>query len=158
MSVIRANSSSHKSIPFPAEAELLEYSANFSSSEFAKISCGVIPGSIDDKWFIYCENMTAYFHRRSTGHCIYKVEFSKKWGGYRVLSALVNTNSAQYSQLDRAYDTRMLHFIIRNVVLGDRLPFPSAPSRPRPTSQAVTTASSKPQSISPSPSWWKIWV
>jgi len=32
---------------------------------------GLVPEEIEDKWFIYWEDDTLFFHRSWTGNCIY---------------------------------------------------------------------------------------
>jgi len=82
---------------------------------------------VDDKWFIYAEGLVVYFCRSWTGHCIYKVRFEKVGGKYRVAEAMVNRDASQYSQIDDGYDARLLHFIIRGILLGESVAFPMAP-------------------------------
>jgi len=148
--VKKASRNSWTSRPPPSKWEALEYKAKFSTSEFSKISRGIIPSGIDDKWFVYCENLSVYFHRSQTGHCIYKVDFARTLGGYSARRAWVNAVPSEYKQQDRGYDTRMLHFVIRGVVLGERICFPAAPGM----SILVPETPHCQKNKRP---WWKFW-
>lgn len=148
-----ASANSYKTKPMPDKTTGLQYSAIFSKSEFAIMRRGLVPRFLDDKWFIFCDNKTLFFHRSGTGHCIYRVELIVKGGKYHVSRALVNRDSMEYSQEDTAYDTRMLHFIIRCVLLKEHLLFPLAPGACEGSTQEALVVPSA--SVTP---WWKFWV
>ena len=108
----------------PEAVAELDYFAVFTPKEFERISRGLIPGKMEDKWFIFLEDNTLNFHRSWTGHCIYKVEFDYDGRQYAVRSAMVNRNPKEYRQTDSDYDAQLLNFLIRNLLLGDNTPFP----------------------------------
>lgn len=64
-----------KTLDLPNEVEQFIYERNFSEEELKLLSYGFIPEEMEDKWFIYMENNTLYFHRSWTGICIFKIEF-----------------------------------------------------------------------------------
>lgn len=47
----------------------------FDNQRMVLIKNGLIPFSMDDKWFIYFEENTLHFHRSWTGACIYEATF-----------------------------------------------------------------------------------
>lgn len=44
---------------------------------------GLIPGAMEDKWFLYLEDNKFYCHQSWTGYCAYIVEFAPCEEGYR---------------------------------------------------------------------------
>jgi hypothetical protein len=52
-----------KTTPMPAEKAQLDYSAEFTPEEFAKIAEGLIPEEMEDKWYIHLEDNALYFNR-----------------------------------------------------------------------------------------------
>lgn len=137
----------------PDRVAVLPYGATFTRAEFSVISRGLVPVALDDKWLGIMDGMTLRLHRSRTGHCIYAVEFSRARGGYRVKEATVNREPAEYLHTDCGYDSRMLHFIIRALMLRDRIPFPPAPQASLP--QAGTNEGKF--NATPRRPWWKIW-
>jgi hypothetical protein len=116
--------------PMPQETAILSYREEFSSEEFEKISRGVVPEEMEDKWFIYLEGTTLCLHRSWTGTCIYQVELEAHAGTYAVRRALVNRNPAQYHATDDVYDAELLRFLVSYVLLGRDVecPLPGASS------------------------------
>jgi hypothetical protein len=112
--------------PMPQETSVLRYSAEFSSEEFERISRGLIPHDMEDRWFIYLEGKTLYLHRSWTGICIYQVEFTMHSGKHSVCRALVNRYQDQYGETDDAYDSKLLHYLISNLLLGKHVRFPTS--------------------------------
>ncbi|MGB3511189.1 MAG: hypothetical protein WBA93_18525 [Microcoleaceae cyanobacterium] len=47
----------------------------YTKAELERITMGLIPQSMDDKWFIFYEEPWLYLHRSWTGLCIFKVCF-----------------------------------------------------------------------------------
>ncbi len=52
--------------------------------QFSKVTNGLIPQEMEDKWFIYYENEWLYFHRSWTGNGIYKAKLNKESDGYSI--------------------------------------------------------------------------
>ena len=108
----------------PQETKVLAYSAAFSSEEFGRISRGLVPQQMEDKWFIYLEGDVLHFHRSWTGVCIYRVEFAIEGEKPRVRRSFVNRDPSQYKETDDVYDSKLLHFLISNLLLGKQVQFP----------------------------------
>ena len=131
-----AQKDSWKFQPMPQETRILEYSAEFSPEEFERISRGLIPQAMEDKWFIYLEGDVLNFHRSWTGKCIYQVEFATEGGKHTVRRALVNRDH-QYQATDDAYDAKLLHFLISNLLLGKHVEFPIPADLPKGMAKGV---------------------
>jgi len=96
----------------PEATSVLRYSEECSSEDFDRISLGLVPKEMEDKWFIYHDGTTLHFHRSWTGHCIYQVEFEKRAENYAVQRALVNRDQNEYRATDDAHDTKLVSFLI----------------------------------------------
>ncbi len=119
-----ADIDSWQNLPMPEEVAELEYKAEYSADEFERISRGLIPREMEDKWFIFFQGKTLQLHRSWTGFCVYHIEFAKVDGKHVVQRALVNRNQDQYDSSDNEYDARLLHFLVANMLLGQNEPFP----------------------------------
>ena len=116
-----AKRSSCTNLPLPTQRARLDIERTFSEQEYSRLSQGLIPGGMDDKWFIFMENDILSFHRSWTGVCVYVVHFDSK----RTMNEVwVNRDSEQYRQTDNEYDEKLLMFLIDNFLLGQSTPFP----------------------------------
>jgi hypothetical protein len=68
-----ADKDSWKREPFTGGLPI-PFQATFSPTELSRLRKGLIPKSMDDKWFIYFESPYLYLHRSWTGKLIYRVE------------------------------------------------------------------------------------
>jgi hypothetical protein len=121
----KATIMSWKTKPMPAQVARLDYQAKFSAQEFERISAGLIPREMEDKWFIVMDGNVLKFYRSWTGTCIYQVEMEKEDSLYYIRQAIVNRDSTQYSETDNAYDVSLLNFLIRHLLLGQDVHFPT---------------------------------
>jgi len=87
MRIAKFNSWKTKSMP--EETPVLDFKAEFGEEEFKRISYGLIPKEMEDKWFIYLQNNILYFHRSWTGYCIFKIVFTRSGGGIVQLKRLL---------------------------------------------------------------------
>lgn len=122
-----ATPDSWKTVPMPESVAVLDYTAEFTAEEFGRISRGLVPECMEDKWFVYLKDNTLHLHRSWTGHCIYQVEFGCDGDKCSVERVTVNRDPSQYNERDDLYDARLLDFLIRNLLLGQNLPFPMPP-------------------------------
>jgi ribA/ribD-fused uncharacterized protein len=106
--------------PMPAQQAKLDYKAEFTREEYQLLSRGLIPESMDDRWFIFCEGATLYFHRSWTGLCIYQVELEAVDGRHRIKSVIVNRDQQQYSETHAEADSQLLHELIYRILLRPR--------------------------------------
>jgi len=119
-----ARKDSWKTQPMPPATAVLDYGGRFSSEEFERISHGLIPEEMEDKWFIYLDGTTLHLHRSWTGISIFEVEFEEIGAEHVVRRTLVNRDQTQYNSTDDAYDSALLHFLISNLLLGKQVEFP----------------------------------
>jgi hypothetical protein len=113
--------------PLPAERARLVVEREFAQQEYARSACGVVPEQMEDKWFIFLEDTTLFFHRSWTGFCIFQVTLVQQSTTCAIADVLVNRDTAQYSGSTDGYDKQLLLFLINNLLLGERsaLPLPS---------------------------------
>lgn len=78
-----------KSEPF-REGVPLPYQAVFSSEEFARLKTGLVPQSMEDKWFVYYEEPHLFIHRSWTGQPVYRL-FQQP----RLLSTVIVSSSCR---------------------------------------------------------------
>lgn len=67
-----AKPSDWKHLPFEGMVPL-PYCAAFDDEQFERLSDGLIPRAMEDKWFVYLDNNLLCFHRSWTGQGIYQV-------------------------------------------------------------------------------------
>ncbi len=109
---------SWETLPIPEQHHELNFDAEFTSDEFAKLARGFKPREMEDKWFIYMEENTLYFHRSWTGFCIFVVDFAQVLSDkYKVSRVLVNRDTDQYTEMHDALDIILIqdlfHFILK---------------------------------------------
>ena len=144
----------------PEENSDLSYSRVFTKEEYDKLSIGLIPLAMEDKWFCYLEGSTFFMHRSWSGHCIYEIELEKSEEGHRVVSAKVNRNSEQYKADDDGYDSELIDFLISNLLLGENKPFPK-PAKAKEAAHGVLqhniSGTGYKEKEYTKTSWWKFW-
>ena len=93
-----------------------------------RIHWGVVPETMEDKWFIYWTEGALYFHRSWTGFCIYVVHFAAEGDVWRMLLADVNRDPRQYEETDTDRDARLIASLIDVLLLHRHVAFPHAGS------------------------------
>lgn len=88
--------------PMPAQRDRIELQRRYSREEYERLVHGHIPGSQDDKWFVYVEDDVVHLHRSWTGYCIFEVELEPAGDTYEVKAAWANRDPEQ--GLDPAFD------------------------------------------------------
>jgi hypothetical protein len=112
-------------IPMPDFKSRLDFKKVFSQAEYDKLSHGVVPRNMDQKWFIFMEDGCLNIHRDSSGVCIYQVKLNQDNDGYSVSEAYVNRDQSQYKSGSDEHDTNMLAWLIDRLLLGKKRPPPS---------------------------------
>jgi hypothetical protein len=113
-------SRSMPALPLPAQRARLNIQRTFTDEEYERLSQGLIPLDMDDRWFIFMEEDTLFFHRSWTGICIYEVHLDS---GHSITEAWVNREWEQYQGVDLEYDRKELLFLIDNFLLGKDRPY-----------------------------------
>ena len=121
----QATSSNWKTEPLPEERTTIPLDLSYSQHELRDIQLGVVPVEMEDKWFIYWEDDTLFFHRSWTGFCLYVVRFAREDDGVTAVEAELNRDSEQYRNTDDDYDREMISFLINLLLLKRQAPFPS---------------------------------
>jgi hypothetical protein len=164
-----ATSSSWKTLAPPERKEQLQFEAFFNDEEAAQMMEGLIPGSMEDKWFVYFSDGWLNFHRSWTGALIYSLRLDGSPAGVRVVDSWVNREPEQYKATDIEYDRKLLHFLIDALLLKKNAVFPMPASTEAAASGVVQHSyvgraypEAPASSADPAPSrlsrpWWKVW-
>ena len=157
----KATRNSWKSVALPNEYILLQYNEKFTEEEYLKISNGLIPKEMENKWFMYLEDQILYIHRSWTGHCIYQITLEKSDGIYKTKEVKVNRNKEQYTENDNEYDIKLLHFLISNFLLGKSIPFPKPKGLKKEKHKGIyqhhISGTAYPESNGFKKKWWQFW-
>lgn len=113
---MKATKSSWKNSPLSTHREIIPFEGFYTDNEAVNICNGLVPESMDDKWFIYSENDWVYFHRSWTGHCIYKLKLDGASAGVRVTEAWVSRDSSYYNSPGADAKVEILSNLIRSIV------------------------------------------
>lgn len=124
MEKARTTRATRDSKAMPSKRNKLAFERTYSLSELAKITHGLEPESMEDKWFIFAEGDWLFLHRSWTGICIYSARFHVSLDGATVTEAWVNRDEEQYKATDDAYDAQMLGYLIDRLLLHREVPFP----------------------------------
>lgn len=118
---MRATADSWKREPFTTGV-VIPYQDRFFESEYAKLQEGLIPGVMEDKWFVYFEEPYLFLHRSWTGQPVYRARLSACGDGATVTEALCVPRVLEAN--GPVYQARLLDFLISNLLLGKAKPFP----------------------------------
>lgn len=113
-----------KTLPLPSGRRSLELQGIFSDLEAEQIREGLIPETMEDKWFIFAEDGWVYFHRSWTGACIYWIKLDGSPTGARITESWVNTDPSQYQGIDPEFDKKLVRFLIDAFLLKRPAEFP----------------------------------
>ena len=102
----------------------LPYQATFSREEYATITRGLIPGEMEDKWFVFWEADALFLHRSWTGLCVYRVAFRDCGDRFEVAEATVAANREHYRRGSDRHEAALLDFLIRGLLLHQPVAFP----------------------------------
>ncbi|MCJ2064521.1 hypothetical protein MKK63_17615 [Methylobacterium sp. J-088] len=146
-----------KRLPFGAMSPI-PYRASFDRAQFAKLAEGLLPGDMDDKWFIYLDGLDLCLHRSWTGFGAYKVSLRRKGETHRVVSALCAKQMLETH--DEPYQAQGLDFLIANLLLGEAKPFPR-PADVREPSPGVfqhhISGTGYRETVVGRKPWWRFW-
>jgi ADP-ribosylglycohydrolase len=90
----------------------------FTDEHFSKLTRGLIPKEMEDKWFIYYEDKWLYFHRSWTGNGIYKAKLNKVTEGYSIKEFWAERKQEKYKNEDDNTDIETFSFLIARGLLG----------------------------------------
>lgn len=98
--------------PLPRKRIEIKLDLSFDENAMAQIRKGFLPMVMEEKWFAWFEEPILHFHRSWTGFCIYQIRFEKEENGWRAVSAKVNRNLNQYTEMDDTADQRFVANLI----------------------------------------------
>ncbi len=101
----------------------IPYEDEFTSTEWARLSNGLIPECMEDKWFVFAEEGTILLHRSWTGEFVYKVTVSLTDDAARVVSA-EREDWGDVLPEDDVYHGKLVRFLLRGLVLHQDVLFP----------------------------------
>lgn len=96
----------------------IDIELHFTESQFSKLTKGLIPLEMEEKWFIYYERTWLYFHRSWTGFGIYKAQLIKENDGYSIKEFWSERNQEKYKNEDDKTDMETITFLITKRLLG----------------------------------------
>ena len=104
--------------PMPVQRATLSVDGRYSAEEMGRIKVGLIPESMDDRWFIFLEDDHLYMHRSWTGFCIFDVELQREGNDWVIARVEVNRDSEQYGSTDPVEDVGRLSRLIDRLLQG----------------------------------------
>jgi len=127
----RITRSSGRSRPLPPSRTALPLSRTFTHDEYIALALGYKPRSPLEKWFIFMEDETLFFHRAQTGSCIFEAPLARSAENVTLRAAQVNREPQQYRSTDDEYDAALLNYLIDRFLLGRWVPLPLPRDMPR---------------------------
>lgn len=110
--------------PMPTQHLTIPLDRSFSAPEMERIKLGVVPEQMEDKWFVYWQDSTLYFHRSWTGFCIFVVHFVPEGESCRMVSAELNRDPEQVGK-PQGRDDEMMSYLIDALLLRRDAVLPS---------------------------------
>lgn len=146
--------------PF-GEGMPLPFEARYSEGDFARLRKGLVPSAMEDKWFVYYEAPYLFFHRSWTGQPVYRIALEATGEGAVVAEALWASEWAATENADAAYQTKLLDFLISNLLLGQAKPFPRPEGLQEPARGAfqhhIAGTGYREAPPGPKKPWWRFW-
>lgn len=96
----------------------IDITLHFTDIQFSKMTKGLIPKQMEDKWFIFYEDNWLYFHRSWTGFGIYKALLLKEEAAYSIKEFWAERNQEKYKNEDDNTDIETISFLIASGLLG----------------------------------------
>src|SRR5258708_5647894 len=124
MTVERATRASWKSQPMPEARARIPFARSFDRDRHRRVTLGLVPREMEDKWFVFFEEPWLWLHRSWTGVCIYGVRLRAEGEGSVVEEAWVDRKPDEYRETDDAHDVALLSFLVDSLLLGLCVPFP----------------------------------
>jgi len=126
----KANRTDWEIKPLPSRRTTVALNRGFDPHEMEHVRRGLVPEQMEDKWFIFWEDDTLFFHRSWTGFCIYVVHFVCDEDACRMLSAEVNRDPTQYRGVSDDQDARLILYLLDLLLLHQRVALPNGEAKP----------------------------
>lgn len=157
---MKAEATSWKREPFKAGVPV-PCSLSLTPEEFEQVQVGLVPLEMEDKWFIYFEAPFLYLHRSWTGQPVYRLKFVVQEAGATVEEALWSDELANSTKEERSYQALLIDFLISNLLLGRRKPFPKPVGVREPAAgiyqHHVSGTGYREVAVGKKKPWWKLW-
>lgn len=157
---MNATADSWKRQPF-GDGVPLPYAPTFAAEEAGRLTRGLIPREMEDKWFIFYERPHLFFHRSWTGQAVYRIALEDAGNGMRVVETLWSKDLADAGSADLEYQAKLIDFLISNLLLGAHKPFPRPAGLREPMPgvyQHHISGTGYPETSSPPRKrWWRLW-
>jgi len=155
-----ATATSWKREPF-TEGVPLSFRADFGSEELSRIEAGLIPKEMEDKWFVFYEAPHLFFHRSWTGQPVYRIALENKQDGALVTEALWAKAFATADNADPAYQSKLLDFLVSNLLLAQSKPFPRPEGIKEPMpgmfQHHAAGTGYREVAVKAKKPWWRLW-
>lgn len=128
----------------PSRTETVPFSLTLPPFESWLAARGFVPQAMEQKWFIHRNGDDRMHFRRSwTGNLVYDVAIS--WTGQQITFGdfEASREPGYYDSTDPDYDVAVLSFLIRGILLGLPVSFPSDPNEPEDLVHAWAAAGSQ---------------
>jgi hypothetical protein len=119
---VSAHANSWKIEPFTGGSPI-PYQERFSGPELSRLHEGLIPKTMEDKWFIYFESPYLYLHRSWTGKPVYRLELREESEGATVVECLSDPEMLDRMGVD--FQRALVDFVVSNLLFGKKKPFPA---------------------------------
>ena len=157
---VKAEAKSWKREPFKGGVPV-RCSLSLTPEEFERVQSGLIPREMEDKWFIYYEAPFLFFHRSWTGQPVYRLKLAVQETGASVEEALWSEDVATSNEDEKAYQGLLIDFLMSNLLLGKRKPFPRPVGIREPLpgvfQHHVSGTGYREQPVETKKPWWKLW-
>ena len=97
---------------------LAEFGGTWTDAEWERITTGLIPEEMEDKWFVFSSEGRLHLARSWTGHTIYEIGFRRAHEGWTVTDALVTGDESIYARSDDETEQHNVLNLINGLLLG----------------------------------------
>jgi hypothetical protein len=75
---------------------------------------------MEDKWFVFWEEPSLFFHRSWTGDCVFQLRLKPYELGYAVDEAWVNRDPEQYNSGGKSNEIKLISNLIEHLLLDNQ--------------------------------------
>lgn len=91
----------------------------FTIDEMEKIKLGLIPKSMDDRWFVFFEENKLFIYRSWSGKLIYVCKFSEDSQSPQLISGQLNIEAFEDTTLvNMIEESEKMEFVIKRIMLS----------------------------------------
>lgn len=90
--------------PMPDKHTTIPMDETIPSAAMRIVKQGHIPKSMEDHWFMYCDDTTIRYHRSWSGFCIYIAKYEDDGTNCKITELTVNRDPEQYANTDDEED------------------------------------------------------